>query len=263
VRALPALPPGRGPRLTASGTPRTALDAAVAVAERAERVRARIEAAARRAGRDPSSVTLVAASKQQPPERVRAAFDAGVRVFGESRVQEALPKIRMLPSEIEWHFIGPLQTNKVRQVAAVFAVLHSVDRLRLATALDAEGARIGRDVTCFLEINLAGEPTKHGFQEDELIAALPALRELVHLRPVGVMAIPPPAAEAGQSRPWFRALARLRDRIAGAPGWTDFPGLLSMGMSDDFEVAIEEGATHVRVGSALFGSRPPTRHDAD
>jgi hypothetical protein len=233
------------------------------VAERVALVRARIDAVARRAGRDPASVTLVAASKQQPPERVRAAFDSGVRVFGESRVQEALPKMRMLPPEIEWHFIGPLQTNKVRQAAAAFAVIHSIDRLRLAQAIGAEGSRTGRDVTCFLEVNLAGESTKHGWSEDELIAALPALRELERLRAVGLMTIPPPAPAGESSRPWFRALARLRDRVAGTPGWSDFQGLLSMGMSDDFEVAIEEGATHVRVGSVLFGRRPPLRPDAD
>jgi pyridoxal phosphate enzyme (YggS family) len=227
------------------------------VAARVADVRARVERAARRAGRDPSAVTLVAASKQQPAERLRAAFAAGVRIFGESRVQEAMAKMRELPAEIEWHFLGPLQTNKVRQAAAAFAVIHSVDRLRLAQALDAEGARTGREVTCFLEVNLGGESTKHGWSENELILALPALRSLERLRPLGLMAIPPPAPEIESSRAWFRALARLRDHIASMPGWSGFPGMLSMGMSDDFEVAIEEGATHVRVGSALFGGRPP------
>lgn len=233
----------------------TVLDSARAVAERAADVRARIEMAARRADRDPRTVTLVAASKTQPEAMLHAAFAAGVTVFGESRVQEALVKIPSLPPSVEWHFIGPLQTNKVRAAVPAFAVFHSVDRLRLAESLQREASRLGRVVTCFLEVNVAQEATKHGFTDEELLQALPALAALDRLRVVGLMCVPPAAAGAEGARPWFRALRRLADRV-GRAGLESFRGCLSMGMSDDFEVAIEEGATHVRVGTALFGRRP-------
>jgi hypothetical protein len=242
------------------------------VAERAAEIRSRIDAAARRAGREPSTVTLVAASKLQPIDRLEAALAAGVTVFGESRVQEALAKIRELPAAIEWHFIGPLQTNKARVAAASFAAIHSIDRLRLAEALDAEARRAERVIPCFLEVNIGGESTKHGFAPSEIAGALPRLFELAGLEIVGLMAVPPAGPTPEHSRRWFRALAELRDAIsrsrdsiarsrdsiARAAGSAAFRGLLSMGMSDDFEVAVEEGATHVRIGSALFGSRAAT-----
>jgi pyridoxal phosphate enzyme (YggS family) len=261
VRALPSLSPRRGPQLTSRATPGTAVEGAAAIAARVADLRSRIDAAARRAGREPASVTLVAASKLQPASRLLQALDAGVTVFGESRVQEALAKMSALPSSIEWHFIGPLQTNKVRAAAAAFSVFHSVDRLRLAEALDQEASRLGRIVPCFLEVNLGGEATKHGFGVDEVDAAIPRLAGLDHLRVVGLMCVPPAGPTAEASRPWFGALRRLRDRVASV--LPDFAGGLSMGMSDDFEVAIEEGATHVRIGSALFGRRPaPAAADA-
>jgi len=231
---------------------------AAEVAERAMEIRSRIDAAARRAGRDPSTVTLVAASKQQPLDRLEAAFAAGVTVFGESRVQEALAKIRALPAAIEWHFIGPLQTNKARVAAATFTVFHSIDRLRVAEALDAEAQRAGRVLPCFLEVNIGAEETKHGFAPAEIAEALPDLLSCRALEIVGLMAVPPAGPTPEHSRRWFRALAELRDRLARAPGLASFRGLLSMGMSDDFEVAVEEGATHVRIGSALFGPRAVT-----
>jgi hypothetical protein len=238
----------------------TAIEGAAGVSHRVAEIRSRIEAAAERAGRDPRAVTLVGASKQQPPELIAAAFAAGVTVFGESRVQEALAKIPLLPPEIEWHFIGPLQTNKARAAVATFAAIHSVDRLRLAEALDQEAARDGRTISCFLEVNVAGEATKHGFAPADLPHALARLAELRALDVVGLMAVPPAADTPEQSRPWFRALAELRDRVARAPGYERFRGLLSIGMSDDFEIAVEEGATHVRIGSALFGPRPRGPH---
>ena len=255
MRAVPPLSPRRGPALSPQGAPGTAVTGAAEIAERAADLRARIERAARRAGRDPAAVTLVAASKGQPPDALGAAWRCGVTVFGESRVQEALAKMPLLAPGMEWHFIGPLQTNKVRAAVAAFSVFHSVDRLRLAAALDREGATVSRALPCFVEVNLAAETTKHGFSEADLFAALPRLAELASLRVVGLMAIPPAGRDAAAARPWFRALARLRDRVAATPGWAAFPGLLSMGMSDDFEIAIEEGATHVRIGSALFGPR--------
>ena len=171
-------------------------------------------------------MTLVGASKQQPPELIAAAFAAGVTVFGESRVQEALAKIPLLPPEIEWHFIGPLQTNKARAAVATFAAIHSVDRLRLAEALDQEAARAGRAIPCFLEVNVAGEATKHGFAPADLPRALARLAELRALEVVGLMAVPPAGDDAGAvaalvSRPGRaarprRASAGLRARSAGS-----------------------------------------------
>jgi pyridoxal phosphate enzyme (YggS family) len=230
-------------------------EGAAGVAERAAEIRARIEMAAARSGRDPRAVTLVGASKQQSAGSVAAAFAAGVTVFGESRMQEAQAKIPLLPRGIEWHFIGPLQTNKARAAVETFAVVHSVDRLRLAEALDQEATRAGRRLPCFLEVNVAGEATKHGFAPGEVPAALPRLAELRALELIGLMAVPPAGDSPADSRRWFRALAELRDSVASSRELVSFRGCLSIGMSDDFEVAIEEGATHVRIGSALFGPR--------
>jgi len=221
-------------------------------------IRERIAAAAARSGRDPASITVVAASKGQSPERLRAAWEAGITVFGESRVQEGLAKIPHLPPSAEWHFIGPLQTNKVRPAVAAFGVFHSVDRLRLAEALAREAVRLGRVLSCFLEINLACEPTKHGFSERDLDRELPRLARLDGLRWLGLMAIPPATPDGEAARPWFRALRTLSGRIVERMESARFAGALSMGMSSDFEVAVEEGATHVRIGTALFGPRPQT-----
>jgi PLP dependent protein len=223
--------------------------------ERLGEIRERIAAACARAGRRPEEVTLVGASKTQPPERLAAAFAAGLRVFGENRVQEAAAKVGELPGAIEWHLIGPLQSNKARAAAELFAVVESVDRPKIARALDAEAARLGRRIPCFVEVNLGSEESKHGFPAAGLLQALEPLRACRHLEIVGLMAIPPLAADPEASRPWFRRLRALRDELATARGWEGFAGRLSMGMSGDFEVAVEEGATHVRVGTALFGSR--------
>lgn len=218
-------------------------------------IRSRIEAACGRAGREPGSVTLVGASKTQPLPVLAAAFAAGLRVFGENRVQEALAKAPQLPSAIEWHLIGPLQSNKVRTTLGLFRTVHSVDRVKIAEALDQEAGARGLAVAGFLEINVGGEGSKHGFLPERLAGAVRPLAGLEHLRIVGLMAIPPQGDTPEGSRRWFRRLRELRDELAGRPEWSGFPGWLSMGMSDDFEVAIEEGATHVRVGTALFGSR--------
>lgn len=204
-------------------------------------------------------MTLVGASKTQAATAVAEAFRAGLTAFGENRVQEGLAKRRELPPEvaagISWHLIGRLQSNKVRAALDLASVIHSIDRIRIAEAIDREAASRGLTVSGLVEVNLAGEESKHGFPPDGLAAALAPLAALRHLRISGLMAIPPPAASPEGSRPWFRALRELRDELAARPEWTDFPGWLSMGMSDDFEVAVEEGATHVRVGTALFGSR--------
>ena len=218
-------------------------------------VRERIAAACRRAGRDPGEVTLVGASKTQPPESILAAFAAGLGTFGENRVQEAQAKARELPAGIDWHLIGPLQTNKARSAAELFAAVHSLDRPKVALALDGEAARLARVVPCFLEVNLGGEQSKHSFAREGLVRSAAPLADHAHLSIVGLMAIPPLEEDPEASRPWFRRLSRLRDELAAAGVLPGFPGWLSMGMSGDFEVAIEEGATHVRVGTALFGPR--------
>jgi PLP dependent protein len=218
-------------------------------------IRSRIEEACRHAGRAPESVTLVGASKTQPLPVLEAAFQAGLRTFGENRVQEALAKAPRLPPEIEWHLIGPLQSNKVRAALGLFRTVHSVDRVKIAEALDEEAGARGITVSGFLEINAGEEGSKHGFPPAGLAEAVRPLADLRYLRIVGLMAIPPLGDTPEDSRRWFRRLCELRDELAAHPEWQGFPGWLSMGMSDDFEVAIEEGATHVRVGTALFGVR--------
>ncbi len=227
------------------------------ITERFRAISQRIEAACLRAGRRPGDVILVGASKTQPAEALAAAWQAGLRVFGENRVQEALAKSSELGlrADMEWHLLGPLQTNKVKAALDLFRTFHAVDRVRVAEALDQEAGRRAIRISGFLEVNLGGEESKHGFPVDSLIQAARPLADLQHLRIVGLMSIPPPSGEPEGSRLWFRKLRGLRDEMAGRPEWQGFPGLLSMGMSDDFEVAIEEGATHVRVGTALFGSR--------
>jgi len=227
------------------------------IPERFARIQARIAEACRRAGRPAGSVILVGASKTQPVAALAAAWEAGLRAFGENRVQEAVAKSGELPPGIEWHLIGPLQSNKVRPAVELFRAIHSVDRPRIAEALDREAAARGRTLDGFLEVNLGGEESKHGFSPDGLADAVRPLAGLAHLRIAGLMAIPPQGDDPEGSRPWFRQLRALRDDLATRPEWQDFPGWLSMGMSDDFEVAVEEGATHVRVGTALFGPRDP------
>ncbi len=217
----------------------------------------RIQAACTRSGRLRASVRLVGASKRQPIEVLAEAYGCGLRCFGENRVQEALAKAPLLPPDIEWHLLGPLQSNKVRKAVALFSLVHAVDRLEIAFELDREAARQGRRIRGLIEVNLGDEESKHGFSATELPTALAPLVALEHLEIAGLMAIPPPGASAEESRPHFQRLVGLRDELRLLPAWRDrgFAGELSMGMSDDFEVAIEEGATLVRIGSALFGER--------
>jgi len=231
------------------------MSAETGVAERLAAVQAAIDGASARGGRRPEEVVLVGASKTQPVEALRAAWQAGLRVFGENRVQEAAAKRRELPVGIEWHLIGPLQSNKVKQALDLFSTIHSIDRPKIALAVDREAADRGSRIAGFLEVNLGGEASKHGFPVDGLAEAVHPLAALERLRIVGLMAIPPEGADAESSRPWFRRLRELRDELARRPEWAGFPGYLSMGMSGDYAVAVEEGATHVRVGTALFGAR--------
>ncbi|MEM9554872.1 MAG: YggS family pyridoxal phosphate-dependent enzyme [Acidobacteriota bacterium] len=227
------------------------------IARRFEAVQERIEAACARAGRSASSVSLVAVSKRQPLERLRAAIEYGHTVFGESRVQEAADKIPHLGDGLEWHFIGPLQSNKVKTAAPLFHSFHSVDRAKVARRLDREAASLGRRLRVFVQVNVGEEEAKHGFPPgDGFERAVRPLIALEGLEIVGLMTIPPYENDPEDARRWFRELARLRDRAGTWPEWRGFEGRLSMGMSHDFEVAIDEGATDVRVGTDLFGPRP-------
>ena len=225
------------------------------IAERLAEIERRIGSACERAGRARASVTLVGASKTHPPEALRAAYDAGLRVFGENRVQEGQRKAPELPPDCAWHLLGPLQTNKVKPAVALYSVFHAVDRTKVALALDQECAARGVVREGFLEINLGEEESKHGFAPATLVAEAAPLAALAQLRIVGLMAIPPVEEDPDKARAWFGRLRALRDALAARPEWQGWPGALSMGMSGDYELAIAEGATHVRVGTALFGSR--------
>ncbi len=206
-----------------------------------------------RAGREVSAIRLVAVSKTVPVETIREALAAGVAILGENRVQEAREKIAVLPGLAEWHLVGHLQTNKAKLAVQLFEVIHSVDSLRLAQVLDRQGQEAGKTVRCLVEVNLGGEESKSGTTEEAVRSLLEAGRVLPGLCIEGLMAIPPFLPDPEQSRPFFRRLRHLRDKLE-AEG---FPlPELSMGMSHDFEVAIEEGATTVRIGTAIFGPRP-------
>ena len=249
------------------------MDRAAAIAGNIAAVRDRVATAAARAGRDPAAITLVAVTKTHPPELVDAAIVAGVHDFGENRVAEAAEKIPLVAGRdnIRWHLIGHLQRNKARRAAELFDLIHSVDSLRLAEALDRhvrEGATSGtiapRRLPILLQINIAGEVQKEGFDVAGGIqnreALEPFCRDVDHILALGglevrgLMTIAPYAADAEEVRPVFRQLRELRDDLAHR-----FPGVswneLSMGMTGDFEVAVEEGATLVRVGRAIFGER--------
>jgi PLP dependent protein len=226
------------------------------IAERIAAVRQSIERAAVRAGRDPAGVTLVAISKNHPHEAVRAALAAGVADFGENRVQEAEAKAAALADcreRLRWHFVGHLQSNKARKVLAFADAIHSVDEVELARRIDRCAGELGRVARVLVQVDLAGEATKSGLPAAQLPGALAELRSLTHLRVEGLMLLPPYEEDAERVRPFFRRLRELRDEAAAA-------GLLagaelSMGMSHDLEVAVEEGATYVRVGTAIFGER--------
>ena len=226
------------------------------VVERLREIESRISSACARAGRDPASVTLVGAGKRQPIGKLLEAREAGLRVFGENRVQEAEAKIAQLSDRVEWHMIGPLQSNKARKAARLFDCVHSIDRVKIARVLEREARRAGRALTGFLEVNLGAESSKHGFSPESLLVEAVPLADLESLEIIGLMTIPPRESDEAAARAWFSKLRLLRDQLAGRPEWKAWPGLLSMGMSADFEIAIEEGATHVRVGTALFGPRP-------
>jgi pyridoxal phosphate enzyme (YggS family) len=226
------------------------------IAARLADVRARIARAANRAGRDPSSVRLVAVSKTFSADHVRAAADAGQVDFGENKVQEAIAKIDALADRpIRWHLIGHLQSNKARKAAGRFHVIHSIDSVALLRKLDEAAGQDNRTVEALVQADLAGEATKHGAREDALFEIFEAGASTRHVRLVGLMLLPPAVDDPEGARPYFRRLRAVRERLQARGVGPAMLAELSMGMSHDFEVAVEEGATMVRVGSAIFGDR--------
>lgn len=216
-------------------------------------IQQRIRAACERAGRNPATVTLLAVSKTHPPEAVKLAVEAGQVFFGENKVQEAKAKIPNCPGRARWHFIGHLQSNKCRDAVELFEMIQSVDSLALAQEINKRAEHAARTMPVLLEVNVAGEGSKFGYAPGQLLAELQAINALPRLEIHGLMAVPPFTPVAEKSRPHFQKLRELKQQaeaLLGAP----LPHL-SMGMSGDFEIAIEEGATIVRVGTALFGER--------
>ena len=229
------------------------------IAENLARVREQIARAAAKAGSVADGIALVAITKTHPAEKVREAIEAGQTLFGESRVQEARAKIPELPSNLRWHFVGHLQKNKIRHALPLFEMIHSVDSLGLAQEINRIAEEEGMHPRVLLEVNVAGEGSKFGFSPDKLRDQMEALLALPRLSIEGLMTIPPLAEEAEASRKYFVRLRALRDRLQ-----TDFRvdlAQLSMGMTQDFPIAVEEGATLVRVGTAIFGERPKRQED--
>jgi PLP dependent protein len=231
----------------------------MSIAENVADVRERINAAARRAARDAGDITLMAVSKTFPPERIREAYNAGLRVFGENRVQEFTGKAAAVRDlhESEWHMIGHLQSNKAAPAAEAFAMIDSLDSLKLAEKLNASAEKLGKKLGVLIEINLGGEVAKSGLspESDRLEELLRAAPKLEQLEFRGLMTIPPFTDDAQEARPCFRQLRTLRDHLAARSLPAIHMDVLSMGMSHDFEIAIEEGSTCVRVGTAIFGQR--------
>jgi pyridoxal phosphate enzyme (YggS family) len=235
----------------------------VSIADRLTEIRARISAASQAAGRDPSSVRLVAVSKTFPVEAIADAFAAGQRDFGENRVQEALQKIeqalqkigRSADQSIRWHLLGHLQTNKARKAAPAFAMIQSVDSVELIHKLDQAAADTQHAPELLIQVDLAGEATKFGVPPNEMPRLFDAAAACRAAKVVGLMTLPPFPEMPEDSRPWFRQLRELRDQWQASGVPASMLRELSMGMSGDFEVAVQEGATIVRVGTAIFGSR--------
>jgi pyridoxal phosphate enzyme (YggS family) len=226
------------------------------VADNLNAVRERIAKAAARVGRDPESITLVAVTKTVPVERIRAAIAAGQRVFGENRVQEAQDKIQALGRDVEWHLIGHLQRNKVRFVYDLFDLIHSVDGLPLAQDINRRAAQHGIIMPILVQVNIGDESTKTGVALSDTLSLVRAVATLPHVALRGLMCIPPAAEDPEEARPYFAQVRALAEQIDQAHVPNVSMVDLSMGMSHDYEVAIEEGATMVRVGSAIFGARP-------
>jgi hypothetical protein len=232
----------------------------MSIADNVARIRERIATAAARVGRKPEEITLMGVSKTVEPERIRQAYEAGIRVFGENRVQEFAEKSDALKDlkDAEWHLIGHLQSNKAKKAAEIFHAVDSVDSLRLAEKLNQAAQQAGKTLHVLIEIKVGTEEAKTGIPvaSPELDELLHGAAQLDHLQIRGLMAIPPHTEDPAGARPYFRLLRDLRDQIAGRKLPRIRMDVLSMGMSHDFEVAIEEGSTCVRVGTAIFGERP-------
>ena len=231
----------------------------VSIAENLERVREQITQAAAKAGRAVNEIELVAITKTHPAKKVREAVEAGHTVFGESRIQEARAKIPELPSNLRWHFVGHLQKNKIRHALPLFELFHGVDSLALAQEMNRIASEDGERPRLLLEVNVAGEGSKFGFNAETLRAEIGSLLALPRLSIEGLMCIPPLTEEAEASRKFFVQLRELRNSLEKEFD-VKFPHL-SMGMTQDFSIAVEEGATLVRVGTAIFGERPKRRKD--
>ena len=226
-----------------------------------ETIRQRIRTACERAGRNPDSVTMLAVTKMQPPEVVQAAAKLGLILFGENKVQEAKAKIPLCPGNLRWHMIGHLQSNKCRDAVELFKMIQSVDSLSLAQEINKRAEQAARTLPVLLEVNVAGEASKFGYRPEQLLAELKELNALPRIEIHGLMTVPPWSPEAEKARPHFRRLREIKvqcEQILGAP----LPHL-SMGMSGDFEIAIEEGATMVRIGTELFGPRAKAKPRAE
>ena len=222
-----------------------------------ENIRRRIKAACDRCDREPNSLTMLAVSKTQPPEIVSAAAELGVALFGENKVQEAKAKMPLCSGRLRWHFIGHLQSNKCREAVESFEMIQSVDSLPLAQEISKRAGQAARTLPVLLEVNIAGEASKFGYPSERLLAELKEIGALPRIEIHGLMAVPPWSAEPETSRPHFRRLRELKlecERVLGIP----LPHL-SMGMSGDFAVAVEEGATMIRLGSAVLGERPVSK----
>ncbi len=225
------------------------------IAENLKKIEERIEAACRRCGRARESVRLIAVSKTKPAEAVAEAYAAGQRLFGENHAQEIVAKKPLLPEDIRWHFIGNLQKNKVKYVVGNAVMIHSVSSIPLAAEIERIAAKKGLTVSVMAEVNIADEATKHGIGREEAVELVKAMGEMPHLHVEGLMCIAPPVEDPEENRPYFIAMRKLLEDINAM----SLPGVqlheLSMGMSGDYAVAVEEGATFVRVGTALFGAR--------
>jgi pyridoxal phosphate enzyme (YggS family) len=225
------------------------------IAERIAQVRERMRRAAERVDRSPEEITLVAVTKGVDPERIRAAIAAGLTHFGENRVQEAEQKIADISEPVTWHLVGHLQSNKARKAVRLFHLIHSLDSVRLAERLDRLAGEADRRIPVLLQVDLAGEPTKFGIPVEHLVDVAQACRSFRHLEVRGLMAIPPYFDDPEQVRPYFRRLAECLRELNAREIFEAPLRELSMGMSHDFDVAIEEGATFIRVGRAIFGER--------
>ncbi|MCX5886260.1 MAG: YggS family pyridoxal phosphate-dependent enzyme [Proteobacteria bacterium] len=230
-------------------------DGKLGIRENLARVKDRIEKAAIKAGRDPQTVRLVVVSKTVEIERIQEAIHAGVNILGENYVQEARDKIDKLGHTVEWHFIGHLQTNKAKYAVDLFDVIHSIDRVDLAQEIDRIAVKKGKTIPALIQVNISGEESKHGIDRDGLIRLISEITRLKNIMPRGLMTMPPYYDDPEMARPYFQLLRNLKEemneRFKGDINLEE----LSMGMSNDFEIAIEEGATLVRIGTAIFGER--------